>query len=1428
MATYTRRINLYINGKEVKNDIKSIQAEMNKLRRTVKNSEIGSKEYNAAMRQIKQLNPILRQHNAELRNTNQNLLSMKGAMNTLNKFKTAIFGAVGAMTGIAYGTSRAVKSFAEFDERVADVMKTTQLSRNEVLALNEAFKQMNTRTAQNTLMELAYVAGKLGITAQEDIIGFVNAADKISVTLAKDLGGNAEEAIRAIGKAVNIFKLEEIYGIEDAMLRVGSAINDLGMASVAQEGFLVEFVERVAGVAPLADVSIQNILGLAATLDQFGQRSEVSSTAYIKLMTTMATESEQMARITGMSIKEWTNLFARDANEAMLLFLESLGNNEGAFNSLVKNLQDSGTDGQRMTAVMGTLVNNVETLRKQQDLANKSFADGTSINEEFNIKNTNAQAILDKKRKVMENIRVEMGSRLFPAYLKGMNTIEGFSKVVATLIEFLMDHSRVVITLVAGITAYHIAVKVMTGAQVAWSAVANTARFTMLKMQLGYYRLIGATEAATAAQAKLNLVTMSNPWLAVAGAVMAVVTALLVFAKTKKQVSALDQAHINIQKQSAEEYNNTAATVERLTRIIEDERLSNEKRKDAIDELKRVMPEYNGLLNQEGVLIGHNVDKIKDWLDVQRQKIRAKILEQEVQETLIKQYELEDKIEESRFYLEQARRKMRESPNDPAAKARLGMAQKEYDNLLAQHKDYTDALLELDEKRMKEQPVKERDRILAEINAIEAGLKRLTEGNFEIKLEGGSMLEGAFIGTDFVDRFDEESINGIKTRLEGLYATLKELNKATADTPTPLGNFTDAAESEALKNLLSQRSRELQLINQRMQQGITDTNELYQGIRFKTEEEYQRAVLKTEISYAQGRLAAADAEAENLLDLKRDLAEKLLRQAAEENKRLAGIRKDGMIPLDEEVMAYHQRLIDLGLFFDMERELTEDELKALEKLHREHLEKLDKLNADMFDQELDEQTKAFERRMTALQFQQAKEFAAIKTEEEARAYLRQYMNEEEIAQLKTFYDLQNAVRKQQEGVVRKEQMQFFEQMITDLNRMMESMEFDTFDPMSPESFLSDETKEVILARLREIIAEYVKLLELLNKQDGQGGPSAPKSSIPKQRVDVFGFSPDDWEVFFDNIKKSELKGEELYDTLAMGAAGIANAWYDTNQVITNMENRQLEAFKRSNEAKQRSLEGMLKSGLISQESFEAQKTKLAEQLDRKQAIFARRQARREKAQSMFGAIVNTALAVTKALPNVLLAALIAAAGAVQVGIIASTPLPQIPGAEEGGQMMKVVRQQDGRPFNAKYDPARRGWINKPTIITGENGAREYVIPEEGARNPNIRPFIDMIERARLNGSLPTLNPMANASTRIPGREQGGYLSQQTSSVKPSTTPAVYHDERTNVLLEQNALILAELNKQIRLGIRAEVALTGRKGLIESQEEYDQLMANANL
>ena len=68
---------------------------------------------------------------------------------------------------------------------MADTMKYTGQTKEEVLDMNEHFKTIDTRTSREQLNELAGAAGRLGITSKAAIEEFVDAADKITVSLRK-------------------------------------------------------------------------------------------------------------------------------------------------------------------------------------------------------------------------------------------------------------------------------------------------------------------------------------------------------------------------------------------------------------------------------------------------------------------------------------------------------------------------------------------------------------------------------------------------------------------------------------------------------------------------------------------------------------------------------------------------------------------------------------------------------------------------------------------------------------------------------------------------------------------------------------------------------------------------------------------------------------------------------------------------------------------------------------------------------------------------------------------------------------------------------------------------------------------------------------------------------------------------------------------
>ncbi|WP_273210825.1 phage tail tape measure protein [Runella zeae] len=379
-------------------------------------------EINGEIRLLEdKLSKLSRQDNIDLFDgLRQNLLDLKQAKvviednlklpstvtSSWDKFKSSLsqiaLGTVGGNVFSAIGewivsqVPKAIDKTYELSDAISDVKKTTGLARDEVDLLFEGFSDMKTRTIKKELQELAYQAGKLGEDTLEGVQGFVRGADIINVALKEDLGGSADEAINKLGKLISIFDLKEEFGIEQSFIKVGSVINELGGKSAASEEYIVNFTTRLAGIAPAAKISIAEVMGLAAVMDEQGQSTELAATNIGKMLVSLGSDIPYFAKIAGMSVKEFTTLLNTNANEALLKVVERAKQSEGGLGNLAKTFKTLGIDGAEGAAVIGALANNIDRVREQQAVANAEFENGTSILAEYNEKNNNTAAIMDR------------------------------------------------------------------------------------------------------------------------------------------------------------------------------------------------------------------------------------------------------------------------------------------------------------------------------------------------------------------------------------------------------------------------------------------------------------------------------------------------------------------------------------------------------------------------------------------------------------------------------------------------------------------------------------------------------------------------------------------------------------------------------------------------------------------------------------------------------------------------------------------------------------------------------------------------------------------------------------------------------------------------------------------------------------------------
>ncbi len=141
--------------------------------------------------------------------------------------------------------------------------------------------------------------------------------------------------------------------------------------------------------------------------------------------------------------------------------------------------------------------------------------------------------------------------------------------------------------------------------------------------------------------------------------------------------------------------------------------------------------------------------------------------------------------------------------------------------------------------------------------------------------------------------------------------------------------------------------------------------------------------------------------------------------------------------------------------------------------------------------------------------------------------------------------------------------------------------------------------------------------------------------------------------------------QNLIDKIMQYVAYFQRAINSLNQYITNRETAQFAKEKKLNDLKRKELKKQFDNKLLSQAQYDKKLNELNEEQDKREREFARKRAKREKAIALFGAIVNTAAAVAKALAgnfpvpvNIAFAALAAVLGALEIAAIASQPLPE--------------------------------------------------------------------------------------------------------------------------------------------------------------------------
>lgn len=604
-------------GKLSLKELGNRQRELNAILRNLDPSLPQWKQYN---QQLKEVNARIRELRNEAKETQ---FSISKLADGFNRYATIGASVIASLTGVALTARKCVDEYAQMEEAQSQVIKYTGMTKEETEALNESFKQMDTRTPREELNRLAGEAGKLGISSRDQVLEFVEAADMINVALGEDLG---EDAVKNIGKLSQMFG-DGSRTLKEDMLAIGSAVNQVAQSSSASEPYLVEFTARMGGVAKQADLAVTDVMGFASALDQNMLRSEMASTALQSLILKIYQEPAKYAKLAGMDVQEFVNLVNTDVNEALLQFLGTLGK-MGGMAQMSPILKEMKLSGAEAAGVISALAGNIDQVRREQENANEAFIDGTSIVNEFGVQNNTVQAGLDKAKKHFKDVRVELGEQLLPVmkYMvtTGSLTVKGLKAIVSILIEY----KGIILSAATGIAAYTVATNASTIATKAYTIV---------------------TKAATIATNLFSKATKASPWGLVIAGVTAVISYFTIFRdETEQNTDAL--RNMNDELERTKETMDKVASVKLSADNFEF--LTDKQKQQMKADAKQAIDELDNLITQ-GMITN------KQWYEAEKQSLLKQAGSNEIlQKTYLSglEHDLKERMKVIAGYIDEKKR----------------------------------------------------------------------------------------------------------------------------------------------------------------------------------------------------------------------------------------------------------------------------------------------------------------------------------------------------------------------------------------------------------------------------------------------------------------------------------------------------------------------------------------------------------------------------------------------------------------------------------------------------------------------------------------------------------------------------------------------------------------------------------------------------
>lgn len=1271
---------LYINGAQVENTFSNISKITKKLESELKKLPVGTKEFVEKAEELKRARARLEEIKNEIDKVSGKLKESTGFMgfftrgllkigDTMKEVFTAnLFER--ALDAIIAKGKETVDQLLEIADAMTDVQKTSGMSLEQVKELWDQFEEMDTRTNKMDRLKIAEVGGRLGVPIEE-MKSFVQEVDKAYVALGDSFEGGLEGVVDQLGKIKGLFNDTKTMSYAEAINRVGSALNTLAAAGTASEGNIAQFTLRLGALPDALKPAIDKVLGLGAAYEEAGIDAQIAASGTSNFLTTAAENIEDFAYSMHMTVAQAKQLINTKPEEFLLRFAEGMkGIPADQTAKIFASLKLNSLEVQK---AIGAAANKTDDFRKAMKTAGEEMDKMTSLQNEFNQKNNNAPAILEKIKNAWNDIFTSTNViNKFEWVIQLIGALTGVTKessegvnVFKERLIFLFNILQVVTT---AIVSYNVGVLISTISvgnltKATWlSIIADKAKaaamyvsqVAILAYNVALGILYGSITRVRQAIAIFNAVTNSNGIGVLVSLITTAYVAWRIYGRELDGVARAQKQLNDLNKKANENAAQELSKLDLLYRKATDANKSVKEKTAAIRELKEEYPSYFKNISDEIIMNGKAEKSYKSLRDSIIAAARVDVLKDQIKNYTAKDLDLEIKLKETLDRFRKAKELLSKTSNAPSMTKtgenwEFEKASKNVDDL---RQKYADLLSERNDLK------KEYKVYLDEIDKEEKKAPKKEEKTDDNK------KNIALPDKPEKNREAETAKNDLEKAKEAYTKSLE----AKAEADKKMLELQRAYEDE--KNKILEEARQKAIDDERTDFIRKKQDLLQENI------EVNNVIKKSQDEIAKLQRDKADTKspeaAKNF-----DAAIKKLQETNQKRKALITVNNQIIEQLEQTHQYNLLKIKEHWDGVDFEKFVKKEQLEIDESRRKDEEEIVAITSLAEAKAKIKEQT---DLKLTS------QEFRAINTLEEAKAALR------EAADRKMLNAQLISLNKQKALLVG-----FISQIA---------------DGPAKEKLLED------LAKIEQAVTAVKSSLDGNKNEDNKTVEEEQKAA--KEKTDILGFSAKEWEDTFSNI-------DNLQDALkatAMVFQALGNAGQMYAQLQQALGEKELRHFNAIQDKKKKSLLKQLNDGYITREEYTKQTEKLEAEAAAKKAEIEYKQAKADKMAKIFSAIGATALGVANALSTgpagIALAAIVGALGAIQIGIIAAQPLPEKPTFAEGGFTGSGFGSADSTGF-------------KPAGVVHEN---EWVAPKWMLKEPRTAKVIDYLESVRSGKTKP--------------------------------------------------------------------------------------------